>query len=73
MDIKKSVKDTIDNTRDATREALHRSTADAERARRDIDGDDMTATDKLKSVGNEVKNRTQAEIDKTKREVRTHT
>jgi hypothetical protein len=73
MDIKKSVKDTIDNTRDATREALHRSTADAEHARRDMDGDDMTSTDKLKSVGNEVKNRTQAEIDKTKREVRTHT
>jgi hypothetical protein len=73
MDIKKSVKDTIENTKDATKEALHRSTADAEHARRDIDGGDMTATDKLKSVGNEVKNRTEAEIDKAKREVRTHT
>jgi hypothetical protein len=73
MDIKKSVKDSIDNTRDATREAIHRSTADAERARRELDGDEMTAGEKVKSVGNEVKNRTQADVDKMKREVRSHT
>ena len=73
MDIKKSVKDSIDNTRDATREVLHRSTADAEHARRDLDGDEMTAGEKLRSTGNEVKNRTQAEMDKIKREVRSHT
>lgn len=73
MDIKKSVKDTIDNTRDAAREAIHRSTADAEHARRDLDGDEMTAGEKVKSVGNEAKNRTQAELDKIKREVRSRT
>ena len=73
MDIKKSVKDGIDNTRDAAREAIHRSTADAERAQRELDGDEMTAGEKAKSVGNEVKNRTQAEMDKIKREVRSHT
>jgi len=73
MDIKKSVKETLENARDATKEALHRSTADAEHARRDIDADEMTTGEKVKSVGNEVKNRTQAEIDKAKREVRTHT
>ena len=73
MDIKKSVKDGIDNTRDAAREAIHRSTADAEHAHRELDGDEMTGGEKAKSVGNEVKNRTQAEMDKIKREVRSHT
>jgi hypothetical protein len=73
MDIKKSVKDSIDNTRDAAKEAMHRSTADAEHARRDLGGDEMTAGEKVKSVGNEVKNRTQADLDKVKREVRSHT
>ena len=72
MDIKKSVKDSIDNARDATREVIHRSTADAEHARRDVDGDEMTAGEKVKSTGNEVKNRTQAEMDKIKREVRSN-
>ena len=33
MDIKKSIKDSVDNVRDAAEEAMHRSTADAERAR----------------------------------------
>ena len=42
MDIKKSVKDSLDNTRDAAREVIHRSTADAERAHRELDGDEMT-------------------------------
>jgi hypothetical protein len=73
MDIKKSVKDTIDNTRDTAREAIHRSTAEAEHARRDSAGGEMTAGEKVKSAGNEVKNRTQAELDKMKREVRSHT
>jgi hypothetical protein len=73
MDIKKSVKDSIDNTRDAGREAIHRSTAEAERARRDLDGDEMTTGEKVSSVGNEAKNRAQAEVDKIKREVRSHT
>jgi hypothetical protein len=73
MDIKKSVKDSVDNTRDTAKEVIHRSTADAEHARRDVDGDEMTSGEKVKSVGNEVKNRTEAEMDKIKREVRSHT
>jgi hypothetical protein len=73
MDIKKSVKDTTDNTRDAAREAIHRSTADMARDHREMNGDEMTAGEKVKSVGIEVKNRTQAELDKLKREVRSHT
>jgi hypothetical protein len=73
MDIKKTVKDGIDNARDSVKEGLHRSAADAERARRELDGDKMTAGEKLKSVAGEVKERTQAEIDKAKREVRGRT
>lgn len=73
MDIKKSVKDSVDNTRDAAREAIHRSTADMARTHRELDGDQMTAGEKVKSVGIEAKNRTQAELDKIKREVRSHT
>jgi hypothetical protein len=73
MSEKNAIKDTIDNVRDATKEAMHRSTAEAEHVRRETTGDQMTAGEKLKSVGNEVKNSTQAEIDKTKREVRSHT
>lgn len=72
MDIKKSVKDSIDNSRDAAREAIHRSTADMARAQRETEGDEMTAGEKVKSVGIEAKNRTQAEIDKLKREARSH-
>jgi uncharacterized protein YoaH (UPF0181 family) len=33
----------------------------------------MSTGDKVKSVANEVKNRTQAEIDKAKRDARSHT
>lgn len=73
MDINKTVKDAIDNVRDTANEARHRSTADAEHARRDATGDEMTLGEKATSVANEVKNRTQAEIDKAKRGVRGHT
>ncbi len=73
MDIKKNVQDTVKNARDAASEVLHRSTADAEHARRDVDGDEMTTGEKIASVGNEVKNRTQAEIDHAKRQVRNNT
>jgi vacuolar-type H+-ATPase subunit E/Vma4 len=73
MDIKKTVKDTIDNARDTANEVRHRSTADAEHARRDLAGHEMTLGEKATSVANEVKNRTQAEIDKAKREVRGNT
>jgi hypothetical protein len=68
--IKNSVKDTVDNARDAANELKHRTSAELERAKRDTLGDEMTLGEKAKSGANELKNRAQAEIDKAKREVR---
>lgn len=70
---KNPIKDTVDNVRDAANETLHRSTAEAERVKREALGDEMTTTEKLKSGINEAKNRVEAETDKVKREVRSRT
>lgn len=68
---KHPIKDTIENVRDATKETLHRSTADAERAKREALSDEMTTGEKATSGVNEAKNRVQAEADKAKRKLRT--
>ena len=73
MDVKDTVKKAVDDVRDATHETLHRSSAEAERARREVAGDEMTTGEKVKSVANEAKNRAQAEIDEAKRKVRDRT
>lgn len=57
----------VENARDAVGETLHRSAADAEHAHREADGDEMTASEKAVSGANELKHRTQAEIDAAKR------
>jgi hypothetical protein len=67
------IRDTVRNAKDTIDEAMHRSTAEAERMRRDVDGENMTTEEKLTSLANEAKHRTEAEIDKAKREVRKHT
>jgi hypothetical protein len=67
---KNPIKKTIDNARDATKEALHRSTAEAEHARRKALGDEMTPGERLESVANELKNRAQAEADEIKQKTR---
>ncbi len=67
------IKDTIRNAKDSIDETMHRSTAEAEKTRREVAGEDMTTEEKLTSLANEAKHRTQAEIDKAKREVREHT
>ena len=61
---------TVKDVRDATRETLHRSAADAERSNRELAGDMMTTKEKVTSVASEGKHRVQAEIDKGKRKVR---
>lgn len=63
----------IDNIKDSASEAMHRSTAEAEKTRRDVAGDDMTASEKLGSMFNEGKNRAQAEVDEGKRDLRNNT
>ncbi len=68
-----TIKRTTDNVKDTIHEGEHRTAAEAERARRESLGDEMTGGEKAKSVLNEAKHRTQAEIDAAKREVRNRT
>ena len=72
-EVKKAVKDTVDSTVDKTREAGHQSSADAERIRRDLTGDQMTTREKVTSTANETKDRVAAGIDHAKHEVRDRT
>jgi len=68
-----AIKRTTDNVRDAIHEGGHRTAADAEKARRETLDSELTGAEKAKSVLKEAKERTQAEIDAAKREVRKHT
>jgi hypothetical protein len=72
MNIAKKVRDTVDNARDSMKETMHRSTADAEQARREATGGTMTPGDEIASVANEVKNRVEAVGHKVRRELRKH-
>ncbi|MGC2130758.1 MAG: hypothetical protein WA629_11755 [Candidatus Aquilonibacter sp.] len=64
-----AVKGTIDDVRDTAHEASHRTKAEAERERREVDGT-MTPGEKAKSMAEEAKNRIQADVDEAKRRVR---
>jgi len=68
-----AVKHAVDDTKDAVHEAGHRTAADAEKARRETLGDEMTPGEKVGSAANEIKNRTEAEIDEAKRKLRDRT
>jgi len=70
MSFKDEVKKTADNIKDALNEAKHRSTAEKEQEERDVLGDEMTTSEKVGSVANQLKNETQANIDRAKRDVR---
>jgi uncharacterized protein YjbJ (UPF0337 family) len=71
--IGESIKNTVENARDAASEQLHKSAADAQRTRRDVEGDAMTPGEKLTSVASEAKHRVEAAGDHLKREVRERT
>ena len=64
------VKGTVDDVRDTAHEIGHRSTAEAEKTRRETDDGTMTASDKVRSMADEAKNRIQADIDAAKRKAR---
>jgi ABC-type transporter Mla subunit MlaD len=68
-----AIKRTTDNVRDAIQEGRHRTAADAEKARRQAFDSELTGAEKAKSLLHQTKERTQAEIDAAKREVRKHT
>lgn len=73
MGLKDELNKTVDDVKDAVREGGHRSEAQVEQAKRDVAGDDMTASEKAASMANQAKNTVQADYDKTKRDVRDHT
>ena len=64
------LKERVANVKDAVNEKLHRGAAEAEHTRRDVAGDDLSASDRLASVANEVKSTTQADIDALKQRAR---
>jgi hypothetical protein len=66
------VKHAVDDTNDAVHEANHRTAADAEKARRDVLGNEMTRGEKVGSIVNEITDRMQAKVDETKRRLREH-
>ncbi len=69
-DVKHGFKHAAADVKDGANEARHRSAADAERAKRDIAGDQLTPGEYADSVGKEAVNRTKAGIDQAKRNVR---
>ncbi|MBC5823302.1 MAG: hypothetical protein GIW99_11115 [Candidatus Eremiobacteraeota bacterium] len=73
MDLKKDFNKAVDNVKDGLDEAKHRSQAEGERAKRDVDGDNMTAGEKLESNVKEGGHNLGADWDKTKRDVRNET
>ncbi len=70
MGLKDAIDKTVHNVKDAVHEGMHRSTADAEKAKRDVAGDEMTAGEKMGSLLNQGKNEVQADIDRAKRDLR---
>ena len=65
-----AVTKTAKDVRDSLHEAGHRSTAEGERAKREVLAEDLTPGEKAKSIANEAKERVEAEIDEAKRKLR---
>jgi uncharacterized protein YjbJ (UPF0337 family) len=70
MDIKNDLKNIVGAVKDSVNEVIHKSTADAEHARREAAGDTMTPSEHLGSIANEATNSVQASIDHAKVEAR---
>jgi hypothetical protein len=70
---KRAIHDTAENAKDTLNEVTHSGKAGAERARRDVAGDDMEPADYVRSVADEAKNKIQADISSTKRDLRNNT
>ena len=73
MDIKREVNKGIDNVKDSVDQVKQGTQADLERADREANSDDMTATEKLGSKLREGEHRLGAEWDKTKKDFRNNT
>lgn len=70
MGLKDELNKVVGNVKDAVNEAKHRTDAQAEQAKRDLDGDEMTTTEKAGSMLNQTKSTFQADGDALKRDVR---
>lgn len=73
MDLKDEMNKFGNNVKDTVNEAGHRSAAEGEQAKRDVAGDEMTASQKAGSMVNQAKNTVQADTDGAKRDVRNNT
>jgi hypothetical protein len=72
--VSNDTRDTLNNIKDDVRdgadEAKHRAQATGEHLSRDVQGDDMSLTDRIASNVKEAGHNIAAEFDKTKRDVR---
>jgi len=73
MGLKDELNKAAHNVGDALHEAGHKTSADAERADREVAGDTMTPGEKLGSVATEGKERLLGDVDHAKRDVRNNT
>ncbi len=72
MGLKEDIVKTIDNVKDAISEAGHRGAAEAEQAKRDVAGDELTPGENLASMANQAKHSIAAEVDAAKVDVRSN-
>jgi hypothetical protein len=70
MGLKEDIVKGVEDVKDSVSETAHRANANAEQAKRDVAGDQMTTSEKVGSALNQAKESVQAEYDKTKRNVR---
>jgi hypothetical protein len=73
MGIKHSVKKVAENIHDRIDETAHRTMAADEKATRKVAGDQMTRSEKGKSIVSQSKHEIQADVDKAKRTIRENT
>jgi hypothetical protein len=73
MGLKEDIVKGVEDVKDSVNEAVHRGNANAEQAKRDVAGDQMTVGEKVGSAVNQAKENVQAEYDHTKRDVRDNT
>ena len=70
MSLKDDLQNTFESIKDTFSEAGHKSTAEAERTRREVAGDTMTPGETIDSVAHEAANNVQAGMDHAKVEAR---
>lgn len=68
--VKDAIEHAAENVKDAVNEARHHGEADAEQAKRDLAGDELTPGEYAGSVVNQGVNEVQAGIDHAKRDIR---